>query len=513
MHRLRSGSRLSRRGSGPVAAVVLASLVLAGCTSAGAHDRSTSATSARSVTPGTSTSSTASAKPNIVFVLTDDLAWNLVQYMPHVQQLERSGTTLKNYYVVDSLCCPSRSAIFTGEYPHDDGVFTNGGGDDGGYAAFNEHGNEPNTFGVALQKAGYRTGFMGKYLNGYKPVDKPAAGWDEWDAAGNGYPEFNYKLNQNGTTQHYGKDAKDYLTDVLSSKATSFIDSSASSSRPFALEVATFAPHQPSTPAPRDATAFAGLGAPRTAAFDKQPANAPAWLTRIPPLSAKDDTSIDVEFRKRVQSVQAVDDMIGHLEQELQAKGLARNTYFVFSSDNGYHMGDYRLRPGKQTAFDTDIKVPLMVTGPAVPAGKQVTAMTSSIDLAPTFETLGGASVPSAVDGTSLVRSWHGQPPDHPRQGVLVEHHGPDTTATDPDKPPPRSGNPPSYEAIRTATALYVEYTDGAREYYDTVADPNELFNLAATVPSSRLGPMQRALAALKSCHGASRCQAAAQVG
>ncbi|MDQ2846450.1 MAG: sulfatase [Actinomycetota bacterium] len=443
-------------------------------------------------------------------MLTDDLASNLVQYMPHVLAMQKAGTTLSNYYVVDSLCCPSRSAIFTSEYPHDDGVFTNGG-NDGGYQTFNSHGNQPNTFGVSLQKAGYRTGFMGKYLNGYQPKDSPAPGWNEWDVAGNGYPEFNYTLNENGKQLHYGKAPTDYLTDVLSAKATSFIDSAAG--KPFALEVATFAPHKPSTPAPRDANSFPGLQAPRTAAFDKQPTGAPSWLKAITPLTAKDEQQINDQFRLRVQAVQAVDAMIGQLEQELTAKGLANNTYFVFSSDNGYHMGEYRLRPGKQTAFDTDIKLPMIVTGPGVPAGRQVTALTSSIDLAPTFETIGAASIPATSDGTPMLALWHGQnPPSDWQQAVLVEHHGPDTTPNDPDKPPPSSGNPPSYEAIRSATALYVQYANGDREYYDTATDPSELHNLAATASPAQLAPLQRALTAMAHCHGAASCQAAAQL-
>ncbi|THG29180.1 hypothetical protein E6C70_15975 [Glaciibacter flavus] len=129
--------------------------------------------------PASSPVGTAGAtRPNIVFVLTDDLAMNLVSRMPHVQALGKAGETFGNYDVVDSLCCPSRSAIFTGEYPHDDGVFTNSG-TDGGYSAFNSNGNQQRSFAVALQKAGYRTGFMGKYLNGYAVTDPVPPGWNE----------------------------------------------------------------------------------------------------------------------------------------------------------------------------------------------------------------------------------------------------------------------------------------------------------------------------------------------
>jgi N-acetylglucosamine-6-sulfatase len=143
----------------------------------------------------------AATPPNIVFVLTDDLAWNLIQYLPQVQQLRADGVTFTNYTVTDSLCCPSRSSILTGKFPHDTGVFTNGG-TDGGFAVFKNRGNENSTFATALQSKGYATAFMGKYLNGYLPADTQGGaqpyvppGWSEWDVAGNGYPEYNYSLN------------------------------------------------------------------------------------------------------------------------------------------------------------------------------------------------------------------------------------------------------------------------------------------------------------------------------
>ncbi|PZS25023.1 MAG: sulfatase [Pseudonocardiales bacterium] len=475
-------------------AVAAAGLLLAGCTWGGSAHKAVA------------------TRPNIVFVLTDDLAPNLLPYLPHVQAMQKAGSTMSNYYVVDSLCCPSRTAIFTGEYPHDDGVFTNSG-NDGGYDAFVKHGNDPKTFAVATHKAGYRTGFMGKYLNRYQPTDPVPQGWDEWDGTGNAYKEFNYQLNENGTVHRYGKDPKDYLTDVVSRKAVSFIDGSAAAGKPFVLEVATFAPHRPSIPAPRDAHRFPGLTAPRTPAYDALPTGAPAWLQRIPPLTPRDTADMDHEYRKRAQSVIAVDDMIGRIQQELRAKGLADNTYLVFSSDNGYHMGEHRMRPGKMTAFDTDIKVPLVVTGPGVPSGSTVSQLASSIDLAPTFETIGGARVPPTVDGTSLLPLWHGSsPPGAWQQAVLVEHHGPEFGSGDPDTTPAANGNPPTYAAIRTATSLFVQYDSGERELYDTTIDPDELHNLAGPAALARAAPLQHTLTALVNCHNAAACQAAARI-
>ena len=481
------------------AAVLLVIVAVAGCTSpAATHPK-----------PPRPSAAGHRQRPNFVFVLTDDLSWNLVSHMPHVLALENAGTTMSRYYVVDSLCCPSRSAIFTGEYPHDDGVFTNAGAD-GGYYAFNQHGDQRKSFAVALHDAGYRTAMMGKYLNQYAPADPVPPGWDEWDVAGNGYPEFDYTLNQDGRQVHYGSSAQDYLTDVLAAKARSFIDSSAASGRPFMLEVATFAPHAPYTPAPRYAHAAQDLAYPKTPAYDRLPADPPPWLAGHAPLTAAEQAAMTASFRLRVEADLSVDDMIGELEAELRAKGLARDTYFVFSSDNGYHMGEYTLYSGKQTAFDTDIHVPLIVAGPGVPAGRVASQLASNIDLAPTFETLAGLPVPADVDGRSLAGVWHGQDPADWRQAVLIEHHGPDFSPADPDRQTQKPGDPPSYEAVRTATALYVRYAGGAQEYYNTVTDPYELDNLASKgVPAA----LRHALSALENCHTGAACWAAAHSG
>ncbi|WP_034593103.1 sulfatase family protein [Hamadaea tsunoensis] len=460
----------------------------------------------------------AAPPPNIVFILTDDLAWNLVPYLSQVQQLQRDGVTFTNYTVTDSLCCPSRSSIFTGKFPHDTGVFTNGGGD-GGFATFKGRGNEQHTFATALQAQGYATGFLGKYLNGYQPADTQGGtqpyippGWSEWDVAGNGYPEYNYDLNENHSVVHYGADPADYLTGVLSRKGKAFIQQSAAAGKPFLLEVATFAPHSPFTPANQDLDKFPGLTAPRPAAYDTTPANAPAWLASNPPLTAAEKSTMDTNFRKRAQAVQAVDRLIANLRAQLTASGVADNTYLVFSSDNGFHMGEYRLTGGKQTAFDTDIRVPLVVAGPGVPAGVTRTEVVQNIDLAPTFQRLGGADVGSDVDGRSLVNLIHGEAAPAWRTGSLIEHHGPNTAPDDPDAQTQRNGNPTTYEALRTATYTYVEYTTGEIEYYDRVADPDQLDNIAGTLTAARRSALHAALAGLINCHTHDTCWTAAHV-
>jgi arylsulfatase A-like enzyme len=447
-------------------------------------------------------------RPNIVFILTDDLALNLVQYMPHVVKMQKDGVTFANYFVTDSLCCPSRTSIFTGRFPHDTGIFRNTG-NDGGFQAFHNRHHEQTTFATALAAAGYRTAMLGKYLNGYKPQkNPPEPGWSLWEVAGNGYPEFNYDFSDNGRFVRAGNQPTDYLTDVLAAKAVDFIKQSAGT--PFAIEIATFAPHAPYTPAPRDADAFPDLRAPRTAAFNAAPdPNAPQWLKTHPALSAADVARIDTDFRKRAQSVQAVDKMIGELEAAVAAIGEEKNTYFVFSSDNGYHMGEHRLMPGKMTAFDTDIHVPLVVTGPGVAPGRVVQEIADNIDLNPTFTEIGGAATAANVDGRSLLPLLHGHALTEWRKAALVEHHGMVKNQADPDFPGMRSGNPPTYEAIRGATWVYVEYDGGEKEYYDRATDPDELHNAYAELPNDEKVSLHAMITALQSCHDARSCAAA----
>jgi arylsulfatase A-like enzyme len=456
----------------------------------------------------------AAKRPNIVFVLTDDLDWNLVQYMPHVQQLEARGTTFTNYVVTDSLCCPSRSSIFSGRYPHNTGIYTNG--PDGGFKLFRTRGEEADTFATRLQDRGYRTALMGKYLNGYTPSGRVDGrpryipfGWSEWDAGGKAYSEFNYNLNENGKVVHFGSRPRAYLTDVLARRGAAFVHRASKASKPFFLEIATFAPHAPYTPAPRDAADFPGLQAPRTPAFNEADvSDKPSWLRGHPLLTPAQIALIDTAYRERAQAVEAVDDLIATLEQRLQSDGVADNTYIFFSSDNGLHLGEHRLMPGKLTAFETDIHVPLVVTGPGVVAGRKVARVTENVDLYPTFVSLGRAGSSPLVDGKSLLPLLLGKPVPDWRDAALIEHHGPDSeAAAGPDAAQPGSGNPTTYEALRLPHSIYVEYANGEREYYDLKSDPYELTNTYAELSAGQIQALHSRLLGLESCRGAASCQ------
>jgi len=361
---------------------------------------------------------------------------------------------------------------------------------------------------VTLQAAGIRTAMLGKYLNGYEPrQNRPDPGWDFWSVAGFGYNEFRYYLNTDGNTRWYGSEPKHYLTDVIAHQAAGFIHESAS--RPFFIEIATFAPHGPYVPAPRHADALPGLHLPHTPAFDTPMEGDPLhWLQVRPPLTKAYRARLDHDFRLRAQSVLAVDEMIGLLRHAAEEAGVATNTYFVFSSDNGLHMGEHRMNQGKLTAFDEDIRVPLVVVGPGVPGGREIIEITENIDLAPTFADLMGRRMADA-DGRSLAGLLRGQPEPGWRTMALVEHRGPILGPGDPDMPLAKAVNPPSYEALRSQEWLYVEYADGGRQYHDRRTDPYEQRNIYTALPAARQAELRGLLAAAATCRGAQACWSA----
>jgi arylsulfatase A-like enzyme len=187
------------------------------------------------------------ARPNIVFVLTDDLTWDLVPYMPHVRRLQRDGMTFRQFLVSDSLCCSSRATIFTGEFPHNTRVLGNEA-PTGGYEAFRRAGDAERSVAVALQRAGYRTALWGKYLHEYQPIATGRdPGWDEWFAISGAYRGFGYRASDNGFPRYVGYRPRNYVTAVLLRRAIQFIRANAGD-RPFFAMVSTFAPHKPAIP-------------------------------------------------------------------------------------------------------------------------------------------------------------------------------------------------------------------------------------------------------------------------
>ncbi len=459
------------------------------------------------------------SKPNIIFILTDDMAARDVSVMPKLQALvAREGTTFANYFVTDSLCCPSRSSILRGQFVHDHHTLGNQP-PDGGFEKFHATGNENSTIGTWLKVTGYRTGLMGKYLNGYPATvaeNYVPPGWDEWDSPSKGgYGEFDYVLNENGRLVPHGHAPEDFLVDVMARKSVAFIDDAVRAKQPFFLYLATFAPHQPATPAPRHANLFPDAKAPRDPSFDEANVNTkPQFVRALQPLKPRQIAAIDNLYRKRIQSLQSVDDLIETLVKELQSKGVLNRTYIVFTSDNGFHLGQHRMQQGKQTAYETDIHVPLIIRGPGVAAGATRHALVAEIDLAPTFAEWAGLAAPSFVDGRSIVpllaetsAPW--------RNAMLIEHY---SGSTEPFASPFEEGQRlgarriPTYQALRTRNMTYVEYETGERELYDVKRDPYELDNAYARADQSTIKSLSAQLAALHSCAGKT-CRSADAMG
>jgi N-acetylglucosamine-6-sulfatase len=468
-----------------------------------------------------------STRPNIVFILTDDQDLVLVSLdsMPRTRDLiAEQGLTFASHFVPLSLCCPSRSTILTGQYPHNHQVYTNFP-PDGGFERFNALGHEETTMATALHAAGYRTALFGKYLNGYPGTGDPShvpPGWDEWASpvAGSPYAAYHYTLNENGKKVKYGGTVADYMTDVLSAKATDFVRRTAPSGQPFFLYLATYAPHHPSTPAKRHTSLFPGLQAPRTPSFNESNvSDKPARIRAMPRLKAGQIAAIDALYRKQRQSLQAVDEAVAALVQALQNTDQLANTYVVFTSDNGFHMGQHRLEPGKYTPYETDVHVPLLIRGPGVPVGTMVTSLTASVDLAPTFAELSGAVLPLAPDGRSLVSFLRGQTPADWRQEVLLEQFAfppaPPNTNSVIEPPDPQDEkavtNYPAHLGLRTADFKFVEYDTGEREVYDLHADPDETNNLQNRLSLSWLSSLSGIVHSLGTCAGATCRQLEAQ--
>jgi N-acetylglucosamine-6-sulfatase len=484
--------------------------------------------------------------PNVILILTDDLTVNdlnrnTLQNLPNLKSLLiDEGTTFDNAFVTNSLCCPSRATILRGQYTHNHQILSNEP-PLGGFEKFRMLGHENSTMATWVKEQGYRTAFFGKYLNGYDDTYIPP-GWDEWYAATGNY--LSHTFNENGHIVDYDPESY-YETDVISEKATDYIRRTAgadppfyTADRPFLMWIGTKAPHQPATPAPRDENAYPDVSLPRPPDFDeKDVSDKPDWLSDNPPLSREQKKYMEELHRKRLQSMLAVDDMIGDLVKALHDSGELSNTYIFFTSDNGFHLGAHRLGAGKWTPYEEDIRVPLVVRGPGVPEGRTLHHMVLNNDLAPTFADLAGARAPAFVDGRSLVPLLTDDPTplQYWRQRFVIESIAERSGVPRPPfinestVAPLLTGDPlpknwrrtsaasaqlseqwgrPWLKALRTNNYLYVEYKTGEHELYDLRKDPYELYNEYASAPPELTERLEAQLDALRQCVAA-ECRAA----
>jgi arylsulfatase A-like enzyme len=460
----------------------------------------------------------APGRPNLLVILTDDqdLLLDSLAAMPRTVALVGGrGVTFSQATVPLSSCCPARATLLRGQYAHNHGVYSNQL-PDGGFARFHALGRERQTIATALRGAGYRTALFGKYLNGYPEGVSPRyvpPGWDEWasPAMGDAYGQFDYTLNQDGRLVAYGHAPEDYLTDVLAERSRRFVAEWAGR-QPFFLLVAPYAPHKPYVPAPRHAGLYADATAPRGPSFNEADvSDKPGKGHKLARLSAPAIAEIDRVYRDRLRSLAAVDELVAGLLDELEARGQLDNTFVVVTSDNGYHLGQHRLPAGKFTAYEEDVRVPLMVRGPGVARDVTRAHLIGQVDLAPTLAALGRARLPYAADGRSFAPLLAASPPPVSswRRATLLEQfgfHPAAVTAHGPLEPPEVASGQgfveyPTYRGLRGQDFKYVESAAG-RELYDLRADPLELRNLAGALSRSERAALGAYLERLQACRG-----------
>jgi arylsulfatase A-like enzyme len=473
--------------------------------------------------------------PNIVLILTDDQDGqpDMMNAMPNLQALiADQGMSFDHFFAPVPLCCPARAILLLGQYAHNSQMLHNLM-PIGGFQRFVELGLEDTTIATALDTAGYRTALVGKYLNDYPGVDDPThipPGWDEWfvPITSSAYGSFNYDVNDNGVIVSFGSAPDDHVSDVITAKALDFITRTTvlSPTTPFFVQISYYAPHSPAIPAPRHLHTFPDARAPQPPNFNESDmSDKPAFMQSFPLIGPSDIAGMDTFRRRQLQSLQAVDEGIAAVVQILEALGRLDNTYIIFTSDNGLHMGNHRFPIGKGIPFDEDTRVPLMVRGPGVPAGVVRNELASMIDIVPTLADLGGASMAIEVDGRSLVPLLHTTaPPPVWRKTVLLEHWPQPAafvTDTHPNAEPPDPSDwllhswlepavaaqeslpTPDWLALRSGDTKYVRRVGSARELYDIVNDRYELYSQHADATPAFIDQLNTRLNALYACEGA----------
>lgn len=457
----------------------------------------------------------AGERPNVVVIVADDMRYDDLRSAPHVRRvLQRGGVDLRNAFSGSPLCCPARASLLTGQLPHSHRVLSHE--PPYGFAALDDS----RTLATTLQEAGYRTGFVGKYLNGYgaqelRTTGEPSytyvpPGWDAWRAAverpgpwaapGGTYDYFRTVWNVDGATTGTSLHGE-YATDTTGRFAREVADGLAAGPDPFFLLVSFLAPHhggprEPDDPADRvvagrtfryptpavparvrdrfDTRTTRAPGLPATGSPDPDQSDV-AWHLRRPDLDGGDRAAVLEVARQRAEAVRVLDEQVGALVAHLEASGELDDTVLVLTSDNGYFLGEHRVRGGKVLGHEPSLRVPLLVAGPGVPAGERRHAPVSTVDLAATVLDLAGATErhPLALEGRSAVpllerdRDWD--------RAVVVESllgGLPDRSADFTDAR--------RMIGVRTARWSFLRYATGAAELYDLRADPDQLRNLAA---------------------------------
>jgi N-acetylglucosamine-6-sulfatase len=433
--------------------------------------------------------------PNIVVIETDDQTADSVRFMVNVRsELARGGTTFTNAFAATPLATPSRATLLTGRYAHNDGVRAETGPAGGGPLI-----DATSTLPVWLQRAGYTTAMIGRYLSGYG-TDAPSAmppGWNEWDVAVDPWSTsyYDYALNQDGTLVSYGDAPSDYQTDVLAAKAGSTVDRLLVSGEPFFLWLSFLAPRAAESgagagvlapgpePAPRHASRLTAEQLPTPPSFNEANVrDKPASVRARPLLSGSSMAAIKQRYVRRLESLLAVDEAVGSLVGKLRAAGKLDDTLIVFTSGSGFMQGEHRIPSGAGAPYEPSIRIPLILRGPGVPHDHTVADPVATVDLAPTILDAARAKADQPLDGTSLL-PLASDPLAELGRDILLETR--------------------TYSGLRTPRFKYIEYGNGARELYDLAVDPYELTNRVRSPAYDGVrAELVRRLALLRGCSG-----------
>lgn len=420
----------------------------------------------------------AAPRPNIIFVLTDDQDTNTLRYMPYVSNtFKESATTYPNATYNLPLCCPSRMSMLRGQYTHNHGIWDNLP-PDGGYEGVKALGMQDRQVARWLKSADYQTAMFGKYINGYNPREDPKPlGWDRFVSAGYTYEE---KVVAPGT----------HRDGVVKDNALRWLEESLPGG-PLFMWVGFHAAHVPYDdydPIYRDR--FSTVRLPRPPSFNEGDiSDKPQYVSDFPKLTGQDVAELTRDHRDRLRSLLTVDAGVREIVRKLEIAGELDNTYIVYWSDNGYMMGQHRLLY-KRHAYVESISFPMLVRGPGVRRGATDPRVVMNQDLAPTFAHIGQASIPSFVDGRSMVPILDGEG-SWRDVGLIEAPVAPRVT----------------YQGLRAENYTYVRYSTGEHEYYDLKADPYQLRNAYASLDRARKSELDQRTDALVRCAGAS-CRA-----
>jgi len=463
------------------------------------------------------------AKPNIIVITTDDqtLAQLNESTMPTVMsQIVAQGTSFENAIATTPLCCPSRATMVTGQYTHNHQVFNNRPG----YASLVQ---KRNVMPAWLQRAGYVTAHVGKYLNRYGKGEQQeseiAPGWDEWITALEPRGYFDYELQVNGRKVKYGGEDGDYLTRVFNWRAVKMIRKYTPGKQPLYLQLDQFAPHERGAgdpaqrcaggaiPDPLDNELFADVALPEPPNYnEKDVSDKPTSIQARPEISEEERLDIERRWRCALASLVAVDRGVADIIAALTATGELDNTVIMFWSDNGFFYGEHRIPAQKTIPYEEALRVPLIWRVPSQYLGGATPVRTASplvgnIDIAPTILDLADAQpclkkTCRVMDGRSLLGLVAGDTSTFPADRHLMVEQG-----------------VCGYRGVRNLTEIYVEYLgpriEGTEtcspelqlEHYDLAADPFELKNLYPATSNGALeaqGRLFSHLDALRNCAG-----------